>query len=197
MVPVGKLSLGRILNVVGSSIDPFIEIYLSSMFCGSNPLQVYHSFKSNSSHRNSNNPHSILLYPTQSSNSTAHTLGHYINVNLAMVHYKRSITKLLSFGLVLHESYLAHFIKSLLLHHNLPFNSGSLLYYFISICLENIILLLKQHRGELVVSSSSNSHSVIKDCFMAYLEYVNQITPSLVATQRTYSTSHIVSLLCC
>jgi F-type H+-transporting ATPase subunit beta len=32
IVPVGKLSLGRILNVVGSSIDSFTEINLSCMF---------------------------------------------------------------------------------------------------------------------------------------------------------------------
>ena len=33
IVPVGRIALGRILNVVGSSIDPYIDLSLSSQFC--------------------------------------------------------------------------------------------------------------------------------------------------------------------
>ena len=33
IVPVGRIALGRILNVVGSSIDPYIDLALSSQFC--------------------------------------------------------------------------------------------------------------------------------------------------------------------
>jgi len=33
IVPVGRIALGRILNVVGSSIDPYVDLSLSSQFC--------------------------------------------------------------------------------------------------------------------------------------------------------------------
>ena len=33
IVPVGRIALGRILNVVGSSIDPYMDLCLSSQFC--------------------------------------------------------------------------------------------------------------------------------------------------------------------
>ena len=46
IVPVGKLPLGRVLNVLGSSIDSFINMYLSSMFCNSNLVNlIYYSFR--------------------------------------------------------------------------------------------------------------------------------------------------------
>jgi hypothetical protein len=32
VVPVGRISLGRIMNVCGSSIDPFVELAISSLF---------------------------------------------------------------------------------------------------------------------------------------------------------------------
>ena len=41
IVPVGRIALGRIFNVVGSIIDPYMDLYLSSQFNTTIPIEIH------------------------------------------------------------------------------------------------------------------------------------------------------------
>ena len=56
IVPVGRIALGRILNVLGSSIDSYLELFMSTEFFSYHiiSLQVNNSFIKEASYSNSN-----------------------------------------------------------------------------------------------------------------------------------------------
>ena len=79
---VGKLPLGRVLNVIGSSIDPFIEIYFPSMFCKFNLINLICYSLFDTIFIEVINPYLILLYSTQSINNTKCALYFYVKNKL-------------------------------------------------------------------------------------------------------------------